>query len=396
MNEMTPAERVSLDTLRATALAKMSDADFANLETEVASKGLRNLDGWFGAQVAKAVEQVLKHPGHANQASHGGKGGGGSSAPAPSGGGGGRGVFTTNKENRKRIDENVTLSGFDPKAKVKSVKDTSPSQMMDKLSVHGGGGGYHVTRRDAKAQGRDVSRADEMLVGHAKQNGWSMRNLMEFSNSKNGRTFADLTTDRRPPSGNDLSRATNLLNEGAGNGTVGKSVEPVEKHPGHANQASHGGGKGGGSSSAPASSGGGGGGGGSFKPAQSEALIKDADDGLRGATLSARSIRNQHDLQLSGGTRDRALVKHDEAMSSLRAAKRNVDLAAQLNGSDRGSVQVNMKAARVHAQKAKGHMAEAYKIARLDTSKSKSFKSFDDAIAKIEGAVMEGTDGGVF
>ena len=45
MNEMTPAERVALDTLRATALAKMSDADFANLETEVASKGLQNLNG---------------------------------------------------------------------------------------------------------------------------------------------------------------------------------------------------------------------------------------------------------------------------------------------------------------------------------------------------------------
>lgn len=80
MNEMTPAERVALDALRATAVAKMSDADFANLETEVALKGLRNLDGWFGAQVAKAVEQVLKHPGHANQASHGGgKGGDGGS-----------------------------------------------------------------------------------------------------------------------------------------------------------------------------------------------------------------------------------------------------------------------------------------------------------------------------
>jgi hypothetical protein len=71
MNDMTPAERVTLNTLRATALSKMSDADFANLETEVAIKGLRNLDGWFGVQIAKAVEQVLKHPGHASQASHG-------------------------------------------------------------------------------------------------------------------------------------------------------------------------------------------------------------------------------------------------------------------------------------------------------------------------------------
>ncbi|CAB4159336.1 hypothetical protein UFOVP711_82, partial [uncultured Caudovirales phage] len=91
MKEMTPAERVALDRLRATALAKMSDADFANLETEVASKGLRNLDGWFGAQVAKAVEQVLKHPGHADQSVHGkGKGKGGAPASAPASSGGGR------------------------------------------------------------------------------------------------------------------------------------------------------------------------------------------------------------------------------------------------------------------------------------------------------------------
>ena len=90
MNEMTPSERVALNTLRATALAKMSDEDFANLEDEVARKGLRNLDGWFGAQVAKAVDVVLKHPGHADQSVHGGgkgKGGGSSSAPAPSAGG---------------------------------------------------------------------------------------------------------------------------------------------------------------------------------------------------------------------------------------------------------------------------------------------------------------------
>jgi hypothetical protein len=89
MNKMTPAERVALNALRASALAKMSDADFANLEAEVASKGIRNLDGWFASEVAKAVEQVLKHPGHADQSVHGGgrrKGGASTSAPASSGG----------------------------------------------------------------------------------------------------------------------------------------------------------------------------------------------------------------------------------------------------------------------------------------------------------------------
>jgi hypothetical protein len=91
MPEMTPAERVALDTLRKSALAEMSDADFANLEAEVALKGIRNLDGWFASGVRKAVEQVLKHPGHADQSVHGGarrKGGASASAPASSGGGG--------------------------------------------------------------------------------------------------------------------------------------------------------------------------------------------------------------------------------------------------------------------------------------------------------------------
>lgn len=94
MSEMKPAERVTLDTLRKSALAKMSDADFANLETEVALKGIRNLDGWFGSEVRKAVEQVLKHPGQHDQSVHGGGKGGGKSpsatpAPASAGGGGG-------------------------------------------------------------------------------------------------------------------------------------------------------------------------------------------------------------------------------------------------------------------------------------------------------------------
>lgn len=365
MKEMTPAERVTLNALRATALAKMSDADFANLETEVANKGLRNLDGWFGAQVAKAVEQVLKHPGHANQASHGGKGG--ASTPA--------GKTPAGKKQQASRANDVAQQAVD-NANL-NVPATAPKAARFRAN--------EARASHAKARQTDDPQQKAYHLKAASEHAKRASQLMEDEN------FHDAAE-----AWGNASKA--LATASAFNGSVGKSVEPVEKHPGHANQASHGGGKGGGgggSSSAPASSGGSGGGG-SFKPAQSEALIKDADDGLKEATLTSRSIRNQHDLQLSGGTRDRVLVKHDEAASSLRAAKRNVDLAAKLNGSDRGSVQVNMRAARSHAQKAKGHMAEAYKIAGLDPSKSQSFKRFDDSIAKIEGAVMEGTDGGVF
>lgn len=215
---MKDADKALIDGLA--LVTDLSPSEWALVVADVEKAGgIRECRGQARVEIERAVAKartlVAKHPGHANQAVHGGGKGGSSSAPASSGGK--RKGFTTDKKYKERLDEGVTLSGFEPKAKVKSVKDTSPSQMMDKLSVHGGGGGYHGTRKDAKASGRDVSRADEMLVGHAKEKGWSMRDLHEFADSKNGRWFADIMTDARQPSVDDVSRATKLLNEGAGN-----------------------------------------------------------------------------------------------------------------------------------------------------------------------------------
>lgn len=77
-DNIDPAERFILDTLRMTSLRKMRDDDWAGLEKRVAQVGIARLDGWYGDQVRKAIRQIVaKHPGHADQSVHGGKKGGG-------------------------------------------------------------------------------------------------------------------------------------------------------------------------------------------------------------------------------------------------------------------------------------------------------------------------------
>jgi hypothetical protein len=390
MTEMTPAERIALDTLRRGPLAKMTDADFAALEQEVAAKGLRNLDGWFASQIRKAAEVVLKHPGHGDQSVHGGgkRGGssGGSSTPpaktpsgrrtqaergnkaaqeamdsanikvpataskaarfranearehhakarqtddpqqkayhlknakasakraselfeeenfhdaaeafkdasdamgrasafnsliekavepvekhpghgdqgvhggskgmakvplgqegkgsatswadkpptqkprtpkgfqtAPAGqdgsGKGDRRGFTTDKRYKSSLETQVKEAGMSPSQKVKNSsldRDTT----LNKLGTYGSGSGYHGERSAARRSGRDTSKSDEMLWNHAKEKGWSVRDLHEFGDSKNGRWFADLMMGSASPSARDTATATRLLNEGPGN-----------------------------------------------------------------------------------------------------------------------------------------------------------------------------------
>jgi hypothetical protein len=229
MNEMTPAERVALNTLRATALAKMSDADFANLEAEVARKGLRNLDGWFGAQVAKAVEQVIKHPGHANQAVHGGgKGGGSSSAPSSSG------ADSPAGSGNMEAFQNYLAE----------TKKRRPRDSKDKAWKQGELQGYKEVKGMSKKDG----------IAHAKQL-HQKTDKLNWNNSTPDDFFIEIGRTQGA-----LSAVRALW--GVPLSDVIKAVEPVVKHPGHADQSVHGGGrrKGGAPSSAPASSGGGTGG----------------------------------------------------------------------------------------------------------------------------------------
>lgn len=151
MSEIKPADRIVLDVLRQTTLAKMSDADFANLEAEVASKGLRNVDGWLGTQMRKAVEQVLKHPGHADQSVHGGarrKGGAPSSASASAGGGTG-GKFEAEPDDvglgKPKLDANSRRKESEAADKVGYGANQAAENMADhhndmKQRIYGEGG----------------------------------------------------------------------------------------------------------------------------------------------------------------------------------------------------------------------------------------------------------------
>lgn len=257
MPEMTPAERVALDTLRKSALAQMSDADFANLEAEVALKGIRNLDGWFASEVRKAVEQVLKHPGHANQQAHAGgkgKGGGGASAPetAP--------VSSTTQSKLDRAEATARKAG----------------QKEGASSVH------EVNAQGIKEQRKQMEQSDvKMSVNQAHRNDQLFQSMQESAgqydqlasdyrmkgDSKRAKAAESTAAEYRDQSafhfqlaGAWASHATDLGASEKDLIRVQKTVEPVVKHPGQHDQSVHGGGKGGGKSPsatpAPASSGG--------------------------------------------------------------------------------------------------------------------------------------------
>jgi hypothetical protein len=288
MSEIKPAERIVLDVLRQTTLAKMSDADFANLEAEVASKGLRNVDGWLGTQMRKAVEQVLKHPGHPDQSVHGGarrKGGAPSSAPASAGGGtGGKfeaepddvglGKPKSDANSRRKESEAADKVGYGANQAAENMsahsnemaqkiygKDGASKRMTDidevelmQISDSLGSVAESLTMMSSpkmEGQYKEITRARRQLKEVRSD---AMRNL-----SPAVRPIAVATIDKHIGEVDSLLRTHREAWTGVG-GVFEKAVEPVVKHPGQHDQSVHGGGKGGGASSsstpAPSSSGG--------------------------------------------------------------------------------------------------------------------------------------------
>lgn len=199
--------------------------------------GIRNVSGNARREIEKAAQTarllMLKHPGHANQAVHGGSGAGSAGwtprdrSKTPGGmsvargdaegkGFGGKGSFSRNRSDRERIDRQVREAGLDPKAKVKSKAGDSDA-MLTKLGEYGGGSGYHGERASAKKTGLDTSRGDKMLIDHASKKGWNIAQLHEFADSKNGRFFADVMIGSGPSDRNTRT-AQSLLDMGAGRG----------------------------------------------------------------------------------------------------------------------------------------------------------------------------------
>jgi hypothetical protein len=228
MSEIKPAERIVLDVLRQTTLAKMSDADFANLEAEVARKGLRNVDGWLGTQMRKAVEQVLKHPGHGDQSVHGGgrgKGGAGSAGGDDSVGN--PSAAQSVSDDFKRKSDEAYARG---------------DKKMGESYEHKARGASDVAKAPDKASAEKI-----VNTAASREVDYKSKGAMEL-----GTEYA-----RRGDGAWDAYKAR--FGETP---NVEKAVEPVVKHPGHADQSVHGGArrKGGAPSSAPASAGGGTGG----------------------------------------------------------------------------------------------------------------------------------------
>lgn len=174
---------------------------------------------------------------------------------------------------------------------------------------------------------------------------------------------------------------------------IRKSIEQVLKHPGHGDQSVHGGKKGKGgttSASTPASSGGG------YNAKQSANLIQNADDSMKRMGDLVTQAGNITNMGLTGATREKASGHIREATKQLKAAKANVDLARQMNGSDRGTVQRNMDAAKTKSQKAYQEVKVAMGLYGMTPRNSKTMKQLDDELATLEFVVSEGLEGGVF
>ena len=333
MKEMTPAERVALDRLRATALAKMSDADFANLETEVASKGLRNLDGWFGAQVAKAVEQVLKHPGHADQSVHGkGKGKGGAPASAPASSGGGRNPSREDEAADKvgmganYAAENMTAHSNEMNQKIYgndgASKKMTPIDEVELMGINDSLGSA-AESLTMLSSGKSKGQYDQIISVRRQLRETRSDAVRQLSPAV--RNIAVRAIDKHVAEVDDLLSLHREAWTGVG-GTFEKAVEPVVKHPGHANQAVHGGGKGkgGGASSAPASSGGGGA---SSPQAQVDAITGSPEFKAKAEKLDSAVIAHRDAIERSALPRsvkqeaDIYLVQAQVARNGMKTAK---------------------------------------------------------------------------
>jgi hypothetical protein len=247
MSEIKPADRIVLDVLRQTTLAKMSDADFANLEAEVASKGLRNVDGWLGTQMRKAVEQVLKHPGHGDQSVHGGGRGKGGKAPASGASAGGS---TAGDEQVARAQE--ILANAKEGAKYTSASDIKKEQEMMRTATKSDAiGRAHKHDQDYRTAIADsnayAKRATEIRAAQSKDP--KAERIAEAYDSDSRRFQTEAAISMKLAS----AWSSVAMDLGASESDlVVKAVEPVTKHPGHGDQSVHGGGRRGGGASGSA------------------------------------------------------------------------------------------------------------------------------------------------
>lgn len=251
MPEMTPAERVALDTLRKSVLAEMSDADFANLEAEVALKGIRNLDGWFASVVEKAVTEVLKHPGHPDQSVHGGarrKGGASGSAPASAGGGG--------APSQREIEAGDKV-GYGANQAAERMAEHS-NELSQKVYGTNGAGRKMTMTDSAELMGiqdslTSAAESLTMLSTGKRQGQYDQiigvrRQLTQTKSDARSalspavRGVALSAIDKHIAEVDSLLATHREAWTGVG-GTFEKAVEPVVKHPGQHDQSVHGGGK---------------------------------------------------------------------------------------------------------------------------------------------------------
>lgn len=326
-----------------------------------------------GTPFKKAVEPVAKHPGHANQASHGGKGKGGSPSSDIAG-----------RANTRREDEAGDKVGYGANQAAENMgahsnemnqkiygKDGASKKMtdIDEVELMGINDSLSSAAESLTllSSGKPQKQHDQIISVRRQLRETRSDAVRQLSPAV--RNIAVRAIDKHIAEVDDLLSLHREAWTGVG-GTFEKAVEPVEKHPGHANQQSHAGGKGGGKAPASSPASPAGGGGGSVSPEASEQVMraeKILTDAKEGAKYhDVKSIRREKDM-MGKATKDEAIGRAHKHDQDFRTASQDSNAYAQ-----RAS---EIRLARTGDPKAE-KMAEAYDAdsRRLQTEAAISMK----------------------
>jgi hypothetical protein len=240
---MKQIEREALAVLK--NFTKMSDAEWKMVEIQVAQRGITNVKGVVLQELQYCAEKargaVAKHPGHANQSAHGNGGSKGGATGGGSPAGGGADVVQTTQMSVQSFDGLNTLHVDLAQMSVGVTGDTRA-----KGARHYNAAGRHIkaaellTGKAAEVAGTDKKAANGLLVrakvqmNMAAEQGFAMKTALGVTGSDSRYNAFDQKV------GGIISQ----LNAAIRYSGVSKAVEPVEKHPGHPNQDSHGNGAG--------------------------------------------------------------------------------------------------------------------------------------------------------
>jgi hypothetical protein len=354
-------QRKFLEPLR--KFADCSDVQWGLVLDEVEAVGLARLpktmtELLLKTRAAAAREGVLKHPGHGNQSVHG------------NGGSGGRGA---DARNSGQPDPMISYSPTDVGDVAAAQATVSEIKAMNSGRATYSGASEMASGAQKIANAKDFASARQIAINEDNAIAASLRGGRAKSDS--GLEGMNRAFAARFPKFPEPTAFTNaeLSAQRSGRTSVANSADPVLKHPGHANQASHGNGGSGSRSGSPAGG----------TQGQSAGGMSYAQEDLNAANRSAGQIAEQHLSEVSDEGRPRLSAKHNNVQSSLSGAQTSLELAGKTQGAESKK---HLRDAKEQASEARNHMDSAFR-SMGSIPRGRAVTQFEDALSSFDSVV---------